>query len=125
MRYLFAFFALILLLSFCYAPLSQAAQRPVLDCNFSFDYIAQIQIFDKGAGQMSYRLLTNTGRWLDEQPLDTAQWAAKDIRFEARGRNFDGGLYRFYSPNGGRHWNYEVRIREGVSPSTVGGADCD
>ena len=99
--------------------------RRILDCNFNFDYIAQIQIFDEGRGELSYRLLTNTGRWLDKQPLPSAQWEAKDIRFEARGRYFDGGFYRFHSRNGGRSWAYEVRSHADASPGTIGGADCD
>ena len=104
---------------------AHAADRPILDCNFNFDYIAQIQIFDEGHGELSFRLLTNTGRWLDKQPLPSDQWEAKDIRFEARGRNLDGGHYRFFSRNGGRSWGYEVRSRPDSSPSTIGGADCN
>lgn len=104
---------------------AQAAERPILDCNFNFDYIAQIQIFEEPSGGLSFRVLTNRGSWLDKQPLPAAQWAAKDIRFEARGRYLDGGFYRFYSRNGGRSWGYEVRRTLESSPSTIGGADCD
>lgn len=120
MRAFYAFFLLTLLLSYT----AKAAERPILDCNFNFDYIAQIQVFQDSSGALSYRLLTNTGRWLDRQPIEAAQWEARDIRFEARGRSFDGGFYRFYSPDG-RQWGYQVRRQAGDSPSTVGGADCD
>ena len=71
---------------------AQAAKPPVLDCNFNFDYIAQIQVFEEPSGALSFRVLTNRGSWLDKQPLPAAQWAAKDIRFEARGRYLDGGF---------------------------------
>ena len=70
------------------------ADQKILDCNFNFGDIAQIQIF-RGSTGYSYNLLTNTGRWLPSVRLDSEAWRNRMIRFEYRGER-----YEFYSTDG-------------------------
>ena len=93
------------------------ADQKILDCNFNFGDIAQIQIF-RGSTGYSYNLLTNTGRWLPSVRLDSEAWRNRMIRFEYRGER-----YEFYSTDG-RDWSYKSYPGSSSSPDLVGSADC-
>ena len=97
---------------------SAYADQKILDCNFNFGEIAQIQIF-RSQNAYSFALLTNTGRWLPLQSLSFESWKNRMIRFEYRGER-----YEFFSSDG-HDWRYKSFLGSSTSPSIIGSADCD